>query len=108
MPVATFVDLPFEEWDGTNVFVKVLTPFSVSSLGKHTDASDRERQEFFKRQVLRIAEHLQTNTIPVYIRFRGENQSRRMDKGCVGFALASGFFQRPADTAADLIELTIA
>jgi hypothetical protein len=60
-------------------------------LGKLTPAADKERQAFFEDQLRRIAWHLGDDTIPVFLDFNGDK--RRMDKGCVGHAIASNFLK---------------
>jgi hypothetical protein len=74
----------------SNVFVQSAEPFT-SDLGKITPAADQQRQAFFEDQLRRIAWHLGADTIPVFLDFNGHK--RRMDKGCVGHAIASNFLE---------------
>lgn len=94
MPEWVSVPLDFEPAPaGTNdVFVRSAEPFSAD-LGKTTTASNQPRQRFFEDQLRRIAWHLGEDTIPVFLDFNGDK--RRMDKGCVGHAVASGLLERP-------------
>lgn len=93
MPSWTPVPLDYERWTGeTDVFVKSEAPFDAS-LGKVTPAKDTDRQAFFQDHLKRISWHLGTDTIPVFVDFNGDR--RRMDKGCVGHAVAAGFLLPP-------------
>jgi len=78
----------------SDVFVRSSQPFTAD-LGKVSAAMDRERQRHFENQLERIAWHLGTDTVPVFLSFDGDR--RRMDKGCVGHAVASGFLEAPTN-----------
>ncbi|TGV61069.1 hypothetical protein EN784_01330 [bacterium M00.F.Ca.ET.141.01.1.1] len=81
---------------GTEVFVKSASTFSASSFGKISRAADQRRQMFFEEKLQNIAWHLGSDTIPIFIDFNGDR--RRMDKGCIGHALAPpAFLTRPVD-----------
>lgn len=95
MPNWTPIPLDYVSWpNGTDVFVSATTTFEAS-FGKMTAARDKGRQAFFEDYVGRIAWHLGTNTIPVFIDFNGNR--RRMDKGCVGHAIAAGVLAPPTN-----------
>jgi hypothetical protein len=81
----------------SDVFVRSAEPFTAD-LGKLTAPADQERQAFFEDQLRRIAWHLGDDTIPVFLDFNGDR--RRMDKGCVGHAVASNFLE-PVSNGAD-------
>ncbi|PWG03522.1 hypothetical protein [Sphingosinicella humi] len=92
MPMWTPIPLDYEPWTkGTDVFVRSSTTFDASSLGKSTPARDTARQKHFEEVVRRIAWHLGSDTVPVFIDFNGDR--RRMDKGCMGHAVAGGFLE---------------
>jgi hypothetical protein len=78
----------------SDVFVRSSEPFT-GDMGKVTPAADQERQVFFEDQLRRIAWHLGSDTIPVFLDFNGDK--RRMDKGCVGHAVASGLLAPPTN-----------
>lgn len=97
MPSWTAVPLDYEPWTGkSDVFARSAAPFD-DSFGKLTPAKDAARQAFFHDHLRRIAWHLGSPTIPVFIDFNGEK--RRMDKGCVGHAIAAGVLLRPSNDA---------
>jgi hypothetical protein len=94
MPHWTPVPLVYEKYEkGTETFVTSDTTFDARSLGKATAAKDSERQEHFLRVLRNIAWHLGTEHVPVFVRFNGEK--RRMDKGCIGHAVAAGVIEAP-------------
>jgi hypothetical protein len=89
MPDWTLVPLDYEKYgEGTETFVASETIFDASSLGKAGAATDAKRQAHFLRQLRNIAWHLGTEHVPLFLSFNGEK--RRMDKGCVGHAVAAG------------------
>jgi hypothetical protein len=90
----TFVpfDYPKREM-GSEVFVISVTPINANELGKTTPAKDRERQKYFVRLLKSVAWHLGTEHVPVFLDFNGEK--RRMDKGCIGQAVAAGVLEAP-------------
>nr|WP_314444415.1 DUF3427 domain-containing protein [uncultured Sphingomonas sp.] len=85
----------------SDVFVRAAEPFTAE-LGKATPARDQERQRFFEEQVRQIAWHLGEDRVPVFLDFNGER--RRMDKGCVGHAVASGFIEPPVNGSSGYVE----
>ncbi|MBZ9864222.1 hypothetical protein LB515_02425 [Mesorhizobium sp. CA15] len=99
MPEWTFISLDYEllysdpDRAGTEVFVKSASTFRANSFGKISRASDQRRQRFFEEKLQTIAWHLGSDTIPVFIDFNGDR--RRMDKGCIGHALAPPAFLAP-------------
>ncbi|CDX58748.1 hypothetical protein MPL3365_30286 [Mesorhizobium plurifarium] len=102
MPEWTFISLDYEplyrgaQETGTEVFVKSDSPFSAGSFGKVSRAADQRRQRFFEEKLRTIAWHLGSDSIPVFVNFNGDR--RRMDKGCIGHALAPpAFLARPID-----------
>lgn len=96
MPAWTPVALDYEPWPkGSQIFVGSTDTFSASSLAKATPAGDTGRQQHFQELVERIAWHLGSDTVPVFIDFNGDR--RRMDKGCIGHAVAGGFLMAPVD-----------
>lgn len=98
MPKWTEVPLTYEPWTkGTDVFVSATTVFDAASLGKATAARDTARQKHFEETVRRVAWHLGSDDVPVFVAFNGER--RRMDKGCVGHAVAAGVLERPENGA---------
>jgi hypothetical protein len=98
MPTWTPIPLDYEPWPkGSQVFVRAIDTFSAASLAKSTPASDTDRQQHFQELLKRIAWHLGSDTLPVFIDFNGDR--RRMDKGCMGHAVASGFLMAPADAS---------
>lgn len=92
MPEWTLIPLDYEPLyrdpreNGTEVFVRSASGFSATSFGKISRAADQRRQKFFEEKLRTIAWHLGSDSIPVFIDFNGDK--RRMDKGCVGHALA--------------------
>lgn len=94
MPDWTPVPLDYEKYGkGTETFVASETVFDESSFGKMTAATDAVRQEHFLRQLRNVAWHLGTENVPLFLSFNGEK--RRMDKGCVGHAIAAGAIEAP-------------
>jgi hypothetical protein len=94
MPVWTLLPLDYDKYaKGTETFVASTTEIDASTLGKTTPARDAERQEHFVRLLKNIAWHLGSANIPVFLSFNGDR--RRMDKGCIGHAVAAGILEAP-------------
>jgi hypothetical protein len=53
---------------------------------------------YFHEYLKRISSHLGTRSLPVFLDFNGER--RRMDKGCIGHAVAAGML-KPAINGSD-------
>lgn len=96
MPEWVSVPLDFEPRPAgkSDVFVRATEPFTAE-MGKASGAADQERQAFFQDQLRRIAWHLGDDTVPVFLDFNGDK--RRMDKGCVGHAVAANFLEPPTN-----------
>ena len=83
------VEIPFHHYsDGNPVFVKSRDGIRAD-FGKNTPAKDRERQAYFNSWLDRLAEHLNVRRIPIFIEW-SSGELMRMDKGCIGHALAAG------------------
>jgi hypothetical protein len=96
MPDWTPIPLDYEKFGrGTETFVTSETVFDAGSLGKTGAATDTERQDHFVNQLRNIAWHLGSDTVPMFLSFNGER--RRMDKGCVGHAVAAGAIEPPSN-----------
>ncbi len=94
MPDWTPVPLDYEGYGkGTETFVASESVLDANSLGKTTAATDAPRQQHFLRQLGNIAWHLGTREVPVFLNFNGDK--RRMDKGCIGHAVAAGAIEAP-------------
>ena len=88
MPNWTPVPLDYETYDdGAETFVASGSVFEANSLGK-TAVAEGPRQQHFLRQLENIAWHLGTREVPVFLDLNGDK--RRMDKGCIGHAVAAG------------------
>jgi hypothetical protein len=96
MPEWIPVPLDYEKYgEGTETFVTSESVFDANSFGKTTASSDTKRQEHFLRQLKNVAWHLGTEQVPVFLDFNGEK--RRMDKGCIGHAVAAGAVAAPVN-----------
>lgn len=103
MPTWTDVKIEYEPYRrGTETFASSREGFPASGLGKSSPAADSARQDHFMRTLGRMAEHLGSATLPVFVRFGGER--RRMDRGCVGHAVAAGLIEPPVDGASGIVE----
>jgi hypothetical protein len=96
MPEWAAVPLDYEPVTGqSDVFVKAASPIDADSLGKTTPAPTTARQAYFHHYLEQISWHLGTRSIPVFLDFNGDR--RRMDKGCIGHAIAAGVLKRPVN-----------
>jgi hypothetical protein len=94
MPEWTIVPLDYEPVSGqSDVFVKATSPIDAASLGKTTPAPTTARQADFHEYLKRISWHLGSRSIPIFLDFNGDR--RRMDKGCIGHAVAAGVLKAP-------------
>ncbi|GLR79059.1 HNH endonuclease (plasmid) [Azospirillum oryzae] len=78
---------PFSQPDGRRV------PPAVSKLGKD-HPNFQPRQQWFERQITRLAEARQSRFVPWQFK-TSDGKARRLDQGCVGFAMANGFLVMP-------------
>ncbi len=91
-----WVPLDYEPLPGSSdVFVKATSTFDANDLAKKSLARDRARQTHFETQLKHVAWHLGTKSVPVFLDFNGVQL--RMDKGCVGHAVAAGFLRAPVN-----------
>lgn len=96
MPTWTPLDLEYRAYGkGSEPFALSRDGFSAGDLGKRALAPDSARQSHFEAELLRIGDAIGGDELPVFVGFCGER--RRMDKGCVGHAVARGFIEPPAD-----------
>lgn len=103
MPTWTDVGIRYEPYgQGTETFVSSRDGFPASGLRKSSSAKDSARQDHFMRTLCRLAEDTGSDTIPVFVRFGAER--RRMDRGCVGHAVAAGLIEPPVDGAGGIVE----
>ncbi|HYD38596.1 MAG TPA: hypothetical protein VEA60_13350 [Allosphingosinicella sp.] len=101
MPDYTFTDLPYAILGPGKVWVDSRSTFRADSLLKNTNP-DSERQGHFHMQLLRLSNHLGTRRLPVFVNWPGAGRLR-MDKGCIGHAVAAGFLNLPEDGPAGYI-----
>ncbi len=96
MPSWTFLPLDYKALPAFNdVFVRETEPFDANALGKTLPARKSERQAHFESLLRDIAWHLGSQSVPVFVSFNGDQ--RRMDKGCVGAAVAAKFLEPPVN-----------
>lgn len=96
MPIWTDVAFDYRPFGGrSEPFAKSRQGFSAATLGKDAMANDSRRQDHFEAELLRLRAVTGSEILPVFVSFNGER--RRMDKGCVGHAVARGFLERPSD-----------
>lgn len=97
------VDLEHRPYEGpSDVFAKSRRAFSAESLGKQSPAVNQHRQQYFHAELRRLAAALGSTDLPVFVRLRGERL--RMDKGCVGHAVAAGVLEPPTNNAQGFVE----
>lgn len=106
MPTWTQLDLDYRPFGGgSEPFARSRDGFSAGDLGKRALAGGSGRQAHFEEELLRIAAAVGGDVLPVFVRFRGER--RRMDKGCVGHAVARGFIEAPVDGPAGIVDSVV-
>lgn len=92
----TFLPLDYKALPTANdVFVRETEPFDANTLGKTLPTRKSVRQAHFEGLLRDIAWHLGSRTVPVFVSFNGDQ--RRMDKGCVGVAVAAKFLEQPVN-----------
>lgn len=103
MPIWTDVGIGYEPYgNGTETFVRSRDGFPADGLRKSSPADDSARQDHFMRTLNRLSEHLGSTRLPVFVRF--DSECRRMDRGCVGHAVAARLIEPPVDSAAGIVE----
>jgi hypothetical protein len=96
VPNWTDVEIDYRPYGaGSEPFVKSRHGFSAAGLGKDALAAGSRRQDHFEAELLRLRDATGTETLPVFVSFNGER--RRMDKGCIGHAVARGFIEQVCD-----------
>lgn len=107
MPEWTPVPLDYEPLPGhSDVFVKATSRIDANDLGKSTPAPATGRQAYFHEYLKRISWHLGTRSLPVFLDFNGER--RRMDKGCIGHAVAAGMLKPPINDTDGITHVELA
>lgn len=108
MTICQRIRLPYHPWSGdSDVFARSLGEIT-SSFGKDGTARDKERQDHFERQLLRIRDAVGSSTLPVFIEWN-DGVRNRMDKGCIGHSIARGFIQRAViDEAGHVTQIVLA
>lgn len=107
MPEWTAVPLDYEPVNGqSDAFVKSASPIDAETLGKTTSAPATARQARFHDYLKRISWHLGSRSLPIFIEFNGER--RRMDKGCIGHAVAAGVLKPPVNGADGISHVELA
>lgn len=102
-PTWVEVNIAYEPYAGaSDVFAKTQTTFTAQSLAKRTPAKEQARQSHFNGQLRRLAKAFGGADIPVFLSFQGVRV--RMDKGCVGHAVAAGVLEVPQNNAAGFID----
>jgi hypothetical protein len=101
MPEYTPINLPYAVLGPGRVWVDSRSTFRAQSLGKYSDPGS-DRQAHFHTQLLRLSNHLGSLRLPVFVNWPGAG-CLRMDKGCIGHAVAAGFLRQPEDSAAGYI-----
>lgn len=102
-PTWVEVTIAYEPYAGaSDVFAKAQTTFTAQSLAKRSPAKDQARQSHFNGQIHRLAKALGGADIPVFLSFQGVRV--RMDKGCVGHAVAAGVLSIPRNNAAGFVD----
>lgn len=103
MPTRMRIPITVDNYNrGSHVFVKSASVFRAASLGKITPATDSQRQAHFHRQLALIARSLRTPRIPVF--FESNGRRLRLDKGCIGHAVAAGVIANPRDSSRGYVE----
>lgn len=69
------------------------TPPAVRELG-FDHPNRRPRQRWFEQQIARLAAARQSRFVPWQFQ-TSDGKARRLDQGCMGFAIANGFLVRP-------------
>ena len=89
----TKINVPYHNYmDGSPVFVSDREGFS-EDFGKLTAAKDRYRQDYFHSELDKLCHHYGSQVLPVFIQW-STGEQKRMDKGCIGHALAAGKIER--------------
>lgn len=97
-----YIGLPFHKFmDGSPVFVKSQTGFTAD-FGKDSPAENKERQAYFNGWLEKLAKHLNTRTLPVFIDW-SSGEATRMDKGCIGHAIAAGKIRSVVVSDTDIV-----
>ncbi|MES3081190.1 hypothetical protein O6X71_00175 [Sphingomonas faeni] len=76
--------------------------FPAAGLRKSSPGRGSARQDHFMHTLHTLAEDTGSDTIPVFVRFEGKR--RRMDRGCIGHAVAAGLIEPPVDGAGGFVE----
>src|ERR1700722_12801270 len=103
MPDYICVDAEIRDYPRDSFLRSDRKGFSAASLGKNTPAATRARQQLFQSQLIEISRTLRTASIPVFLNIQG--RLCRLDKGCIGHAVAAGFLLGPANGHEGVVEV---
>lgn len=105
MPIWTQLNLDYRPYGSrSEPFARSRDGFSARDLGKSAVAAESGRQAHFEAELRRMAAAIGGREVPVFVRFSG-GERRRMDKGCVGHAVARHFFGAPRGWAERLRDI---
>jgi hypothetical protein len=96
MPNYTPVELDYVVLGPGSVWVDSRSTFRAESLAKNSDP-ESERQAHFAQQLMRLSDHLGSRRIPIFINWPVVGR-KRMDKGCIGHAIAAEFLLPLSDS----------
>ncbi len=106
MPNWTPLDLDYRAYcAGSEPFARSREGFPAAGLAKRAAAPNSRRQSYFEAELLRISDAVGSDAIPVFLSFRGER--RRMDRGCVGHAVARGILEPPVDGPGGVVDAVV-
>jgi hypothetical protein len=98
------IDVELEAWRGSPVIRKAGRGYARKPADEHRDEAARltERQAIFYRNLIRIAEAVQSQDIPVDFELR-DGRRVYLDRGCIKIAEHAGFIAPLADDASGTV-----
>jgi hypothetical protein len=89
----TDLQVPYEPWLGQQpVFRRSRQRYRAEDFRQTKLADNSDRQLHFEQQLRRIADSLNSDCVPFYVRWSGGEETR-LDRGCVGHSQARGFIR---------------
>jgi hypothetical protein len=100
----TYHSVPFDLDEGIWTFLRQSkVGFSASTIDRACVPTSAPRQLHFQSELQRLKIHFSGHAIPVFLDFPSK-KCVRLDKGCIGHAIANGVLRHPRNGPKRIVE----